>query len=254
MQTANAFVFPTFAAIEAAKSAAAATKPARAPRKSAAKGSTAKGKGATMHETAKPETKPETTNEPRDFAAEFNAVLVARNTEVKSADTETAAKNVIRDRAAFNACFARAEFSEVFERMLKNCAIADRKQNPVDFVAVKTLVKIVSTARAIGQGIKRELDGYTMTIGENLCALGGLRIKDGLVSLSRNVEYTELEPQASLVRRMNSSVGTAGSQSGSTRMCLREMGIAQVVKGKRNDEMSIAADNPRAQAFVKLFA
>lgn len=249
MQNATAFVFPTFASIEAAKNAAAA-KPARAPRKSAAKGSTATGKGATKQESAKPET----TNEPRDFAAEFNAVLVARNAEVKSNDTETAAKNVIRDRAAFNACFARAEFAEVFERMLKNCAIADRKQNPVDFVAVKTLVKIVSTARAIGQGIKRELDGYTMTIGENLCALGGLRIKDGLVSLSRNVEYTELEPQASLVRRMNSSVGTAGAQSGSTRMCLREMGIAQVVKGKRNDEMSIAADNPRAQAFVKLFA
>lgn len=249
MQTANAFVFPTFAAIEAVKNAAAAVKPARAPRKGATKGKTAAAKPATVETT-----KPETANEPRDYAKEFNAVLVARNGEVKSADTETAARNVLRDARAFNTCFARAEFAEVFDTMLRHCAIADRKANPVDFVAVKTLVKIVSTARAIGQGIKRELDGYTMTIGENLCTLGGLRIKDGLVSLSRNVEYTELEPQAALVRRMNSSVGTAGAQSGSTRMCLREMGIAQVVKGKRNDEMSIAADNPRAQAFVKLFA
>jgi hypothetical protein len=240
MQNATAFVFPTTASIAAAKQA---TKPARAPRKNAAKKDTQ----ASVN-TAKLETIA------RDFAKEFNAVLVARNEQVKSNDTETAARNVIRDAAAFNACFTRPEFCDVFDTMLKNCAIADKKQNTTDFVAVKTLVKIVSTARAIGQGIKRELDGYTMTIGENLCALGQLRIKDGLVSLSRNVEYHELETQAALVRRMNSSVGTAGAQSGSTRMCLREMGIAKVVKGKRDDQMQIDADNPRAKAFVALFA
>jgi hypothetical protein len=238
MQNATAFVFPTTASIAAAKQA---TKPARAPRKNAAKKDTQ----ASVN-TAKLETIA------RDFAKEFNAVLVARNEQVKSNDTETAARNVIRDAAAFNACFTRPEFCDVFDTMLKNCAIADKKQNTTDFVAVKTLVKIVSTARAIGQGIKRELDGYTMTIGENLCALGQLRIK--VVSLSRNVEYHELETQAALVRRMNSSVGTAGAQSGSTRMCLREMGIAKVVKGKRDDQMQIDADNPRAKAFVALFA
>lgn len=235
MTQATAFAFPTAQSIAAAKKAAAKPAPkARAPK--------AKQATQTVEQTA------------RDFAKEFNAVLVARNEQVKSNDTETAARNVIRDAAAFNACFARPEFRNVFDTMLRNCAIADKKQNTTDFVAVKTLVKIVSTARAIGQGIKRELDGYTMTIGENLCALGGLRIKDGLVSLSRNVEYHELEPQAALVRRMNSSVGTAGAQSGSTRMCLRELGIAKVVKGKRDDQMQIDADNPRAKAFVALFA
>ncbi|MFM0095632.1 hypothetical protein PQQ87_08465 [Paraburkholderia nemoris] len=240
MQNATAFVFPTAASIAATTQA---TKPARAPRKNAAK----KSEQATVN-TAKLETVA------RDFAKEFNAVLVARNAEVKSNDTETAARNVIRDAAAFNACFARPEFRDVFDTMLKHCAIADSKTNKTDFVAVKTLVKIVSTARAIGQGIKRELDGYTMTIGENLAALGQMRIKDGLVSLSKSVEYDELEQQAHLVRRMNCSVGTAGAQSGSTRMCLRELGIAQVVKGKRNDEMHLLPDNARANAFIKLFA
>jgi hypothetical protein len=236
-----AFVFPTSESINAAKKEAKKTAP-RAPRKTAKKDETAQAQTAKLETIA------------RDFAKEFNAALVARNAIVKSNDTETAANNTLRDASAFNACFNKPEFKEVFDGMLRNVAIANRIDNKTDFVAVKTLVKIVSTARAIGQGIKRELDGYTLTIGENLCALGDLRIKDGLVSLSRSVEYDELEQSKALVRRMNCSVGTAGAQSGSTRMTLRELKIAQVVKGKRDDQMFIEPDNARSKAFVALFA
>jgi len=193
------------------------------------------------------------TIETRDYAKEFHAVLIARNAIAKSNDTETAAGNVLRDSAAFNKCFDRVEFKEVFSTMLKHCAIAEAKENRADFVAVKTLVKIVSTARAIGLNMSSELDGYTRTIGQNLASLGQLTIKSGLVSLSKSVEYDELEQQQHLQRRMNCSPGTAGAQSGSTRMCLRELGIAQVVKGKRGDVMTLETDNARANAFVALF-
>jgi len=189
----------------------------------------------------------------KSFAVRFAETLEARNAEQYSKDTVTALNNAIAGQKAIDLVMSKPEFKELQASLLKSVRIADSKQNKHDFIAVKVLVKIVAALTAIGQGLKSELDPYSRTIIANVIALNQLNNKSALVSLSRSVVYDELEQQAALVQHYNCSANTAGTQCSSTRQMLKALDMCEVVKGKRNDIITIK-DNARIQAMVALFA
>lgn len=186
------------------------------------------------------------------FSTRFVEVLMLRNAEQFSADTVHAINGIKSGQKAIDLAMSKPEFKEVQSTLLKNARIADSKQDKQNFIAVKVLVKIVKALEGIGQGLSSQLDPYTRTIAENLIALNGISNKSCLVSLSRSVEYSELEQQAALVKRYNCSANTAGTQASSTRMMLKHLDICNVVKGKNGDVITLQ-ENERAKTFCTLF-
>jgi hypothetical protein len=189
----------------------------------------------------------------KSFTTRFVAALTARNNEVPSADTATAIGNAERSAVGLDAVMSLPEFKEIANELIKRARIADPKNDKLNYIAVKVLVKIISTLQAIATKLPADLDPYTRTIGANLCKLNGISNKSALVCLSKSVEYDALDQSQSLTRRYNCSANTAGTQSSSTRMCLKYLGIADVQKGKRGDVTTLS-DNERAKQFVAVFS
>ncbi|MDY7537586.1 hypothetical protein RGU72_04875 [Undibacterium sp. 5I1] len=185
------------------------------------------------------------------FTTRFVEVLQARNAEQYSKDTDLAI-NAVKGSKAVDLAMSKPEFKEVASNLLKNARIASNKQDKSNFIAVKVLVKIAHCLNAIGQNMKSTLDPYSRTIAENLIALNGISNKSCLVSLSRSVEYSELEQQSALVKRYNCSANTAGTQASSTRMMLHYLDIANVQKSKNGDVITLK-ENDRATTFAALF-
>src|SRR3569832_1897937 len=121
-----------------------------------------------------------------------------------------------------------------------------------NFIAVKVLVKIVSSLVALGQNLKSEVDPYTRAIVKNLLKVDDLNNKETLMCLSTAVQYDELEQAKALIGRLSCTAGTASTQASSTRMMFLHLGICEVQKGKRND-ITRFCDNDRAKAFSALF-
>ncbi|MFW6855356.1 hypothetical protein ACODYM_29115 [Burkholderia gladioli] len=188
----------------------------------------------------------------RDYAHDLQTSLKARIAVYEQKENGYALKHATEYHAAVNACFAKPGFDEIFDSVCKTIT-TEKEKDSHGFISHKTVLKVIDTIIAIGQGITAHLDGYTRTIGHNITKLSKMTIKDGLVSLSKSIEYDQLEEQAKLDKRYNCSAGTASSQSGSTRMTLRTLAIANINKGKRNDVMTIDAENPRAAAFAVMF-
>lgn len=190
----------------------------------------------------------------KTFTVKFCEALVARNAEQFSKDTELAISNAQKSAVALDAIMSSEEFKEIAARIIKGARIADAKQDRANFIAVKVLVKMVACMVALGQRMSSQLDPYSRTIGANLVHLSGISNKTNMVSLSRAVEYDELEQSQSIKRRYNCSVGTASTQASSSRMMLHYLQIATVSKGKRADVMTLDAENnARARAFAAMF-
>lgn len=189
----------------------------------------------------------------KSFTARFVTTLTARNAEVASDDIVTAVNNAETCKVGIDEVMSRPEFKEIAAELLKRARIADKNADKLNYIGVKVLVKIVSTLQAIATGMSAELDPYTRTIGANLCKLNGITNKSNLVCLSKSIEYDALDQTQALTKKYNCSPGTASSQSGSTRMVMKYLGICDVCKGKQGDVMTLQ-QNPRAAAFVMLFS
>lgn len=189
------------------------------------------------------------------FSARFVAVLTARNAEQFSKDTVSAINLVERCAESLNVTAKNPAFREVTRAMLKHSRIATAQQDKHNYIAVKVLIKLISTLYAMQHGHIDQLDNYTRIIGANLCKLNDMTNKSNYVCLSKSVVYDELDRVQALSTRAGGkgyTVGTASSQAGQVRQVLRILGIADTVKGKRDDTM-ILLNNDRAAMFAALY-
>ena len=189
----------------------------------------------------------------KNFTTAFTTALTNRNAIAPSKDTQLALSNAKRFATALDSLFGKKAFHAIAERLIARCEIAEKAGNANGFIAVKVLVKIVSTSVAIAQKNTSVLDPYSEVIIKNLIALQSVNNKTALVSLSRSIEYTDEEQQQALKARYNCSAGTASTQASSTRMMLEALDICEVQKGKKGDVISLK-DNDRAKMLVALFA
>lgn len=189
----------------------------------------------------------------KNFTTAFTTALTNRNAVAPSKDIQLALNNAKRFEKALDGLFGKKAFHAIAEKLIKRVEIANKAQNANDFIAVKVLVKIVSTSVAIAQKNTSTLDPYSETIIKNLIALQQVNNKTALVSLSRSIEYTDEDQQVALKARYNCSAGTASTQASSTRMMLEALDICDVQKGKKGDVISFK-DNDRAKMLVALFA
>lgn len=189
----------------------------------------------------------------KNFTTALTTALTNRNNIAPSKDTQLAVNNAKRFEKALDSLFSKKAFHAVAEKLIKRCEIANKAQNANDFIAVKVLVKIVSTSVAIAQKNTSMLDPYSETIIKNLIALQTVNNKTALVSLSRSIEYTEADQQQAIKARYNCSAGTASTQASSTRMMLEALDICKVQKAKKGDVISFK-ENDRARSLIALFA
>lgn len=188
----------------------------------------------------------------KNFTSAFTAALTARNAAAPSKDIVTAINNAKRFETALDSVFASKEFAPIAANVLKRIAIADRNTDRDAFVAVKVLVKIVSTVAAIAQKNDSMIDPYTGTIVKNLIGLQAVNNRDCLVALSRSQSYSENDLTKNLISRYNCSAGTASTQMSSTRMMLEVLDICEVIKRKQNDTIALK-DNDRATAIIRVY-
>ena len=185
------------------------------------------------------------------FATALTNVLTARQEVAPSNDLVTSINNTKANAKALDALFSSKAFAPVAKPLLNALSISKQADDREYFVAVKVVVKIVNTANAIAKNDPRKLDGYTRTILENLSQLDNLTNKSAMVSLSKAIEYTDDDIKQKLVSRSACSVGTAGTQTSSTRMMLRSLDICEVLKSKRGDALVIKG-NERAQMLFDM--
>ena len=189
----------------------------------------------------------------KNFTTALTTALTTRNAIAPSKDIQLAINNAKRFEKALDSLFGKKAFHAIAEKLIKRCEIAIKSQSANDFIAVKVLVKIVSTSVAISQNNTATIDPYTLTIVKNLVELQTVNNKSALVSLSRAIIYTDNDQQQALKARYNCSAGTASTQASSTRMMLEALDICEVQKAKKGDVISFK-DNDRARALASLFA
>jgi hypothetical protein len=187
------------------------------------------------------------------FSQQFIAALESRNAEVHSNDTLTALSNARRSAVALDKVMSLPAFAEVAPELLRRVRIANPNSDKLNFIAVKVLVKIVSTLQALATQLRSDLDPYTNAIGANLINLHQMTNKSNLVCLSKSIEYNALDEIQMLKVKRDCTPGTASTQSSSTRMTLHYLGIAEVRKAHAGDVMKLY-DNDRAKLFASIFA
>lgn len=121
-----------------------------------------------------------------------------------------------------------------------------------NYVALKVITKIRQCIYALSNKLKGELDAYTNSILFNLSKNETLTMKSGLVCLSKQIAYSELEQVQNVRALLNVSANTATTQLSSSRQMLRFLDICQVVKGKKNDIISFK-QNEKASAIVAFY-
>jgi hypothetical protein len=187
------------------------------------------------------------------FSQQFIAALESRNAEVHSNDTLTALSNARRSAVALDKVMSLPAFAEVAPELLRRVRIANPNSDKLNFIAVKVLVKIVSTLQALATQLRSDLDPYTNAIGANLINLHQITNKSNLVCLSKSIAYNALDEVQMLKVKRDCTPGTASTQSSSTRMTLHYLGIAEVRKAHAGDVMKLY-DNDRAKLFASIFA
>jgi hypothetical protein len=179
------------------------------------------------------------------------AIVTAFETRVSLAENDNQAKNLkaeIKNYTLPVIEYALA-LNVDLESLAKHIAIADKKHN--DFIAVYALQKIRKILHACTQSLKSSLDGYTRTILENLLH-NEQNNKSAYVSLSRSIEFSELDNQKHITKRYSCSASTAGTQASSTRQAMLKLNIATVTKGKVNDEFALT-DSTISKKLQSLF-
>ena len=73
------------------------------------------------------------------------------------------------------------------------------------------------------------------------------------MSICKAIEYSETEQVQALKRLHNCSESTASTQASSTRMMLKALNLANVMKQKNNDAITMQ-DNDAARMIVAMYA
>jgi len=131
-------------------------------------------------------------------------------------------------------------------RVLKN-------ESKADFLAVYALQKVRKALYAIANNARSGFDGYTNSILFNLVKLQAINNKESRMSICKAIEYSETEQVQALKRLHNCSESTASTQASSTRMMLKALNLANVMKQKNNDAITMQ-DNDAARMIVAMYA
>ena len=117
-------------------------------------------------------------------------------------------------------------------------------------LAVYAMEKVRQIASALTQANRNLLDRYTEPMLINAAHnANALRNKAALVTLSREVTYTETEQQQSIIARHRCAPSTASTQASSSRMALRAIGACRY--DERDRSMSLT-DAPVTRALLAL--
>lgn len=197
--------------------------------------------------------------------------------EIKAQADLIAMREALTTRINYNEAFQaskdleivrKAIFAENFVTVLANCNKAKLDYSRIitciavcekgdDFIANKVLVKIIQLLQAVA-GNAQKLDGYTKAVLFNLAnGVNSMTVFEIQQAISRavvndnNVHKLSLQ-ERSIKNVKNSSIGTAGSQSSSSRMCLWYLNIAETVKGQKDAPLDILTESNNGKAFVAL--
>jgi len=197
----------------------------------------------------------ETSEEKPGFCAKWLMVLNSRIAEVYSKDTENVIKYITKSSVAIDNTASKPHFAEIARTIIVKSRNADNKTNKRDFVAVKVLVKVAHIMCALGQGLKSEIDNHTQIIGHQLRKLIYLTAITAKVIQCKRIVYDEMDTvqQIDLKHTANYREGTVSTQVSSSRQALDILGICSIVKGKKDDVISLQ-ENDRRNDFVALFA
>lgn len=128
-----------------------------------------------------------------------------------------------------------------------------KTESRADYLAVYALQKVRKTLTALSTKSKSAIDGYSNAILFNLSVLQQLTNKESRMVMSNAIEYSELEQVNAIKRTMNCNESTASTQASSTRMMLKALDIANVIKKNKNDVISFK-DNKASQAIISFYA
>ena len=169
-------------------------------------------------------------------------------------------KTIITDLSAFNdASFSRQldavidngyMTSEALTTLAHDLAVTDKSDSR--FIGLKVITKIRQALYALANNRKSFFDGYTNSILSNLVRLQELTNKGALQSLSKSIEYDELNQVSDIRRVIDCSPSTASTQASSSRMMLRALGLANVQKRKNGDVLTMN-ESSGSRAVVALY-
>lgn len=122
-----------------------------------------------------------------------------------------------------------------------------------DFVAVYALQKIRKMLYALANNTKGFLDPYTSPILLNLAKLQSMTAKSRLVTLSKAIEYTELDKVQAIKRMISVAINTADTQASSSKQLFILLNITTGTKGKKDDDIEFK-DTPIANHVKSWYA
>jgi hypothetical protein len=191
-------------------------------------------------------------------AVTIQAVFVA-SANARMIDAEKC-KTIVSDLSAFSDASFSRQLDAVVSRgfmtfealaaLAADLAVTDKSDNR--FIGLKVITKIRQALNALANDRKSFFDGYTNSILSNLTRLQELTNKGALQSLSKSIEYDELNQVSDIRRVIDCSPSTASTQASSSRMMLRALGVANVTKRKNGDTITMQ-DNDTARAVIAMY-
>ena len=176
-------------------------------------------------------------------------MLQAVQSRIETTDVENQKKNLLAEYRFFtdaNGKIILEKASEYVDIVSLAAKIAKPKMGRNDdFVAVYALQKIRKMLYALANNTKGFLDPYTSPILANLAKLQHMTAKSRLVTLSKAIEYTELDQVQAIKRMISVAVNTADTQASSTKQLFILLNITTGTKGKKNDDIEFR-DTPIA--------
>jgi hypothetical protein len=174
-------------------------------------------------------------------------ILESIKTRIVNAPSDNFKKNMNAELSALsgrNALIAIERCIELeidFEALSRQYAISDARAH--DYIAIYAAQKIRKAVFALACGMTSVFDGYTVAILRNLTKLQALSNRGSQISLSNKVVFSE-DMQTEAVRSFKMcEPSTASTQASSTRQMLRFMNICNVVKGRKDDSITLTESN-----------
>lgn len=191
-------------------------------------------------------------------AAAQTAILAAIKHRIEHADNDNqrdtlSAEYRFFDDANAAVILSKCEALKIDVQSLARQIAVLKTESKSDFLAVYALQKVRKALYAIANNARSGFDGYTNSILFNLVKLQTINNKESRMSICKSIEYSETEQVQTLKRLHNCSESTASTQASSTRMMLKALNLANVIKQKNNDSITLQ-ENDAARAVVAFYA
>jgi len=191
-------------------------------------------------------------------AAAQTAILAAIKRRIENADNDNQRDTLTAEYRFFDDANAAVILSKCealkidLQALARQIAVL-KTESKNDFLAVYALQKVRKALYAIANNARSGFDGYTNSILFNLVKLQTINNKESRMSICKSIEYSETEQVQTLKRLHNCSESTASTQASSTRMMLKALNLANVIKQKNNDAITMR-ENDAARAVIAFYA